>query len=147
MNWPVLTTLPHYLSVLPLLMSYPDTALYIHIVWMSTTLSVLWHLQGEPINYLLYLDYFGAGLWTGYELYASTNRVQVAVLNLLVFLLNISPIIYDYHIQHSLWHLISAAKCFYVAYLYGHGPVIIRTCLDHTSGQGRCIEKMPRCDV
>ena len=119
MNWPVVTTLPHYLSVLPLLSSYPDTELYIHIVWISTTLSVLWHLQGEPFNYLYYLDYLGAGLWTGYELYASTDNLsmttQVAVLNLIVFLLNMNPGSEHYYVYHSLWHLMSAAKCFYVA--------------------------------
>ena len=119
MNWPVVTTLPHYLSVLPLLLSYPNTAVYIHIVWMSTTLSVLWHLQGEPINYLYYLDYLGATLWTSYELYASTGNLsmtaEVAVLNLIVFLLNMNPGSDHYHVYHSLWHLMSAAKCFYVA--------------------------------
>uniref|UniRef100_A0A6C0DHR8 Uncharacterized protein n=1 Tax=viral metagenome TaxID=1070528 RepID=A0A6C0DHR8_9ZZZZ len=119
MNWLVVSTLPHYLSVLPLLLSYPDTAPYIYIVWMSTTLSVLWHLHGEPLNYLYYLDYLGATVWTGYELYASTGNLsmtaEVAVLNLIVFLLNMNPGSDHYHVYHSLWHLMSAAKCFYVA--------------------------------
>jgi hypothetical protein len=119
MNWLVVSTLPHYLSVFPLLLSYPNTAPYIYIVWMSTTLSVLWHLQGEPINYLYYLDYLGATLWTSYELYTSTGNLsmtaEVSVLNLIVFLLNMNPGSDHYHVYHSLWHLMSAAKCFYVA--------------------------------
>ena len=119
MNWPVVSTLPHYLSVLPLLPFYPNTVPYIYIVCMSTTLSILWHLQGEPINYLYYLDYLGATVWTSYELYTSTGNLsmtaEVAVLNLIVFLLNMNPGSDHYHVYHSLWHLMSAAKCFYVA--------------------------------
>ena len=40
---------------------------------------------------------------------------KVIALNIIVFLLNMNPGSDDYYLYHSLWHLMSAAKCFYVA--------------------------------
>jgi len=112
----VLSTLPHYVSIIPL---YPhDMYEYKTAIIVSSTISVVWHLYGEPQNIILGLDYVAACYWAFCELqYGQDNEtVKIFLLNILVLLLNRGVEFTDnYALYHSMWHLVSAAKCFYIA--------------------------------
>lgn len=121
MNFLTTTTMMHYLAIRPftlnnLLNNKYDN--YILTIIISTTLSILWHINKEPYGILLYLDYLGAFIWFCYDLYLadSTIIIQVIFFNLIIFLLNIiSLYTSDYVISHSFWHILSAIKCYYVS--------------------------------
>jgi hypothetical protein len=100
----VVSTLPHYLSVVPVL----EDKVYVFIILTSSSFSVLWHTYNEPINWIFYLDYLFAGLWAAYDVYKAKQIKKVLLLNLIIFILN-------FKLDHSLWHIVSATKCFYVS--------------------------------
>jgi len=112
----VLSTLPHYLSVIPL---YPhDLYEYKTAILVSSTVSVVWHAYGQPANIILVLDYIALCFWGFYEIHSAhiDDELKIYLLNLLILFLNSvthgSNVLY-----HSLWHLVFALKCFYVATL------------------------------
>ena len=113
----VLSTATHYLASLhtPLLHNYRNTIL------ISTTLSVAWHAAGEPAGLLMLLDYGGAAAWFLQDVWLGprTHMARIILLNIGVLLLNLasnySPAHYNEY--HSAWHLLSAAKCVYIARL------------------------------
>lgn len=117
MNILVLSTLPHYLAMYPLFFT-KDRYNYKIIIFISVNLSVLYHLSGESI-YLAIPDYSFAGLWCFYDLllsFQNKNKLYLILfLNLFIFILNNCVISLNYEVDHSIWHLLSAAKCFWVS--------------------------------
>jgi len=114
----VLTTLPHYLSIIPV---YPhDLYQYKTAIIVSSTISVIWHAYSEPTNIVLVMDYVAACYWAFYEIHLSHNddTLKIYLLNFILILLNaIAHGSNDYILYHSAWHITSALKCFYVATL------------------------------
>ena len=104
----VITTLPHYLAAVPMLLPLD----YKTIVVVSSTLSVIWHIQGEPTNIWFYLDYGSAGVWFLSDVYygCKLNKNEIVLLNLIIFFLNIY--LKDYH---AFWNILSCMKCIYVS--------------------------------
>lgn len=113
----VLSTLPHYLALLPWI-KVPNTT-YPHVIFVSSTLSVLWHSYNEPMyTPLYYADHVGAVVWFLYDfqlaIKASSITVeQVMILNLLILVMNLS--ISPSGALHSVWHILSAMKCIYIS--------------------------------
>ena len=110
--WLILSTLPHYLSIIPLLGSAVPIE-YIHVIILSSTLSVLYHLTRESNRLISFLDYAAALLWFGYDVYLGNMRV---------FEVNMASCTIHYMVPHGyyehyhgLWHLINAVKCYYVS--------------------------------
>jgi len=109
----VISTLPHLATIL-----YSPDLHYATIVFYSTLSSALWHMEGSDFTILAIIDYSFALAWFTLDCYYShqSNKFRsVLLLNILVAALNpiISP--YNYEYTHSLWHLLSATKAFYVA--------------------------------
>jgi len=118
MNSLVLTTLPHY--IVPYI--YRESPTYTIICLISSTLSVAWHMQGEPAGIVCLADYLGAGVWFLADMHVAVQkglRDRVLAVNVGILLLNLIPVGPEYYpYYHSLWHLLSAAKCCAVAYLF-----------------------------
>ena len=119
----VISTLPHFFSILPLIKYYKtDTFGYIHIISLSTIFSILYHTYDES-NYIInIIDYFFAGVWVIYDIYMgytySTKQTLfiILLLNSVVFFINIQiPYNLYYQSNHSLWHFINAYKCYCVS--------------------------------
>ena len=105
----VVSTLPHYLSILPYNIHYTI------VVVTSTTFSILYHTYDNKI--ITFLDYFMALIWFLSDVKLASNNTQlkkILVLNGIIFLLNISMP----NNLHSLWHLLSALKCYYVSRVF-----------------------------
>ena len=122
----ILSTLPHYASAYIL----PEgiiTLPYIICIVASTTASIVWHIIGEPTEGLVYMiDYGLAGLWFIFDIcmasYIHRRQVylKILLLNGIVFYLHIIHSVTnksndDYYIYHSVWHLVSSAKAFYIS--------------------------------
>jgi hypothetical protein len=122
MNPLVISTLPHYLAIYPVVSVYKTyTSEYIHIILASSTLSIVYHVYEESNPLLTFLDYLVAFVWLAYDVKLSMDTKkwkQILFLNGLICTLNLS-VTYtkNYVLFHSLWHLLSAAKCFYVSTL------------------------------
>jgi hypothetical protein len=122
MNPLVISTLPHYLAIYPVVSVYKTyTSEYIHIILASSTLSIVYHVYKESNPLLTFLDYLVAFVWLAYDVKLSMDTKQwkqILFLNGLICTLNLS-VTYtkNYVLFHSLWHLLSAAKCFYVSTL------------------------------
>jgi len=117
MSFLVLSTLPHYLAICPLLF-IKDKYNYISLIIISVNLSVLYHLSGESV-YFAIPDYCFAGIWFLYDLFMSFQNKNIfyliLFLNLFIFILNLSVDQMNYEVDHSAWHLLSAAKCVWVS--------------------------------
>jgi len=120
MNLLILTTMLHYFAITP----FTKYNNYIRTIIISTTLSILWHLNNEPYGILLFLDYTAAVIWTIYDLYLAdrTNNFFVFGLaisyNFIIFSLHFLIIYKKYYIiTHSIWHILSAIKSYYVSKL------------------------------
>jgi len=108
-----ISTLPHLATIL-----YSPDLYYATIVFYSTIASVFWHLEGSDFTMLSILDYSFASAWFAVDCYYSlkVNKFHnVLQLNLLTALANPLISMYHYKYTHSLWHLLSATKAFYVA--------------------------------
>jgi hypothetical protein len=121
----VASTLPHYASAIPLRNYYTTVAFeYVSIIFISSTLSVAYHVSSESNQIITFLDYFAALLWFYYDLrlgfkYCSkADCTRILIVNVVSCGLN-SLITYDkaYVIYHSLWHIINAIKAIYVSNL------------------------------
>jgi hypothetical protein len=134
----VISTIPHFFSILPLIKYYNKyTFGYINIIILSTTLSILYHTYDESNKIINFFDYCCAGVWFLYDLhmgYKYTNGLcenqkmlshnntnkkilyKIILSNSISFFLN-NQITHNtyYQLNHSLWHLINAYKCFYVS--------------------------------
>lgn len=111
MNILVLSTLPHFMTVL----HYNQyTSGYIHTIVISTILSILYHTIDSPI--ITACDYLFAFLVFLYEVKHATD-VSVYYMNGAIFVMNICIEGSQYYrVLHSIWHLLSAGKCYYLVY-------------------------------
>ena len=115
MNLLILSTLPHYLAVIP-----TNDIKYRIMIITSTTFSVLWHWYNEEEGLILLLDYFFALIWLLYEIRYSLKNNELfertILLNSLILYLNLQIKYNEYYIyNHSIWHLLSALKSYYLA--------------------------------
>ncbi len=118
----ILTTLPHYLTLL-----VSPTPIYSVIVFCSSTLSVAWHYADESATSLLgQLDHAAAAIWLAEDLYyfSKINELPLALtLNGLIAAMNITASYLDqrkmvpYYVGHSVWHIFSAIKSVILAYI------------------------------
>jgi len=122
----LITSAFHYLAVLPHVIKYYNKVLphiqrvYINLIILSTTISIIWHYYNEPRNLLLYFHYYLAFLWfVGDMLWAlDLNNITIVSLNIISFILNINiNFSNNYILYHSIWHIINACKCIYVSYI------------------------------
>jgi hypothetical protein len=115
----VISTIPHYFILfIPLNCNGLLFQVYPWTITISTTLSILWHLDGQRPRFY-YLDYFFAGLWTAHDLTLAVIKqdihvfISICYINMGLLLLNkaIDATKTSYVWNHSLWHLLNAAKC------------------------------------
>ena len=123
----VLSTLPHYVSVLPLVYYYNDTLIlyYMFVILTSSTLSVLYHTKYNNVIIELF-DHVLALFWFMYDVYLG-YALGYALLFQIIFYNTLSFMVYQkieiessrkkYYIFHSGWHLLNAFKSFYISYL------------------------------
>lgn len=121
----VFSTILHFFSILPLIKYYTHTSGYIIIISLSTSFSILYHLTGESNKIITIIDYSFATIWGIYDIYFGyryRNDLYKFILgNTVVFFLNIQiPYDDNYRLYHSIWHLINAIKCYYIASLINH---------------------------
>ena len=113
----ILSTIPHFMS---LYYTYKDIY-YTTVVMAATTSSILWHTSRESSKELLYLDYSCATLLCFYEIYNSPNISFVITANFGLLVINKSMDLLSkykilrYGIGHSIYHVISCCKTFYIA--------------------------------
>ena len=115
MNLLVLTTVPHFFTIL----YTKGDLVYNTLIMTSTFFSILWHLNKEPENILKKIDYIFASLVVIQEFYSkefySKEFFTVLVLNTIVFVINKKTSCRS--TGHCLWHLLSSLKCIYIASL------------------------------
>jgi hypothetical protein len=119
----VISTLPHFCSILPLIKYYKShTFEYISIIILSTLSSIVYHTYQESTTIITNIDYGCAGLWFICDIYMGytyTNTIilyKIVLLNTISFIINIQiPYNVYYPLNHSLWHLINAYKCYHVS--------------------------------
>ena len=116
MSWLIVSILPRYLAAIPV---YEQTG-YATVITVSTTLSLLQQIytEGDAVLPLTVLNYTAGLVWLWYDLCFAVKSDDIIsallVGNLIVFLTYVSISTND---ERVVWHLISAAKCFYVAAL------------------------------
>jgi len=120
----ILTIFPHLFSLFYTF----DNFFYSFIISMSSLTSILWHRQKEPNNILLYLDYGSASVLSFYEIYnayyinnkiftvALCSNIYILIFNKMVYFLSKERII-KYSIWHSVYHILSALKTTFIAFL------------------------------
>jgi hypothetical protein len=113
----VLTTLPHYLAMVP--WRNREDATYPYVVFIGTSLSVAWHIYEEPMHTpLFYADHLGALVWALYDFQMAAHLTEkkrecIILFNVLVFLLYaLSSALGKYH---SASQIVSALKCILVS--------------------------------
>lgn len=113
----IVSTLPHLWSIVPLLPHYAThTAGYIHVIGVSTVLSILYHATEESNLLLTILDYACAGVWGLYDLYLGYTYTSPETL-LTIVGLNAASFLFNQLLpeMHSLWHLLNASKSYWVS--------------------------------
>jgi hypothetical protein len=112
-----LTTLPHYLAMIPWRNSQ-DTR-YPYMVFVCTSLSFAWHFHGEPKwTMLFFADHLGAVMWFIYDLHLAAGLIEnkrefIIAFNTATFLLYVLSVVLGEH--HAVWHIFSALKCILVS--------------------------------
>jgi hypothetical protein len=132
-----------FISCLPYISKYGNNRLphfhrvYINLIIISSTFSIIWHYYNEPRNILIYFDYYFATMWFISDMIwaMDLNNISIVLLNIGSFIINIivnysnnnilnniqiGNIIIsmtNYQIYHNLWHVINAMKSIYVSYL------------------------------
>jgi hypothetical protein len=117
MNINILSTLLHFFSIYPLLYKnniYIYIYIYISVIITSTILSILHH-HDETNIFIKIIDYLFALIWFFADIYycSHENLSKVILLNFLSFIINL----FANKKYHAYWHLINAAKCFYISNL------------------------------
>jgi len=118
------STVPHLFAIIPLWQHKKYTYNYIFVIYLSTKLSILYHLYNESHYVINVLDYFMAGIWFLYDMYFAccympyNACVTILFNNAAMFILNMcicaGP---RYKILHSIWHLLNAFKAYQVSRL------------------------------
>jgi hypothetical protein len=128
--WLLLTTQLHLATLfVPPECTESHFDIYPPVIIVSTVASSLWHLTGEQVPWITSLDMTFALVWFlldmtyAYAFHTWMVFVQVLYLNCAVGIIHITLETYKqkdphaYIVNHSLWHLLSAAKCLAVASL------------------------------
>ena len=117
-----LTACLHYLALVPLLyVSRPNRfkRIYKNTILVTTFVLILMHSYPKSaILCLLY--YLFTGLWftLDYLWSKALNKKIIIELNCMVFLVyTMSTLVPNYGVAHSVFHIISASKCFYISLL------------------------------
>jgi hypothetical protein len=125
-NVKTLSTITHYASIIPI-MKYANNDIllyrYRNIIFLSSSASVIWHSYNEPLNILYYIDYSGAIIWFIFDLifaYKSKDKIIITkflILNMIILCSNllIDKKSVNYNILHSVWHILSSLKCYYIS--------------------------------
>lgn len=112
-----LTTLPHYLAMIPWRNSEDTT--YPYMVFVCTSLSFAWHFHGEPKwTPLFFADHLGAVMWLMYDLHLAAGlsekkRECIIASNTATFLLYALSAAVGEH--RSAWHIFSVLKSILVS--------------------------------
>lgn len=128
MNLLIVTTLPHFLSIIPLFQYYlyKEIFWYNNVIITSTVLSILYH--SYSYKFITFLDHLFSLIWFIYDIYNGYTISGVIFLKILI----VNSVSFMFHQQiekmgkesyyslHSLWHLVNAAKCMYVSYLISY---------------------------
>lgn len=116
----LLTTSLHFLTLYFTI----SNIYYSTIIILSTSSSLIWHSNYEH-NYFHYiLDYFFAILLTTYEIFNGNDKIFIIYINIVVLVVNkLTDVLslyklLNYTTGHSLFHIISSIKCFYVSYKF-----------------------------
>jgi hypothetical protein len=129
----LLSTLPHYLPLLFVVNCDRTQRFYLAysiVVALSASLSLIWHGQREPHNWLFWLDYGMAFLWTMLDLFAAVTvcpneTVAIVGLNVCVCVAHVASDhmaktgVVTYEWGHCCWHVMSSVKSTVVAYVIG----------------------------
>lgn len=119
----ILTTLPHFAAAW-MVIDCQDAWLVTYgiVMFVSSCLSVLWHMSGESTGILLQLDYLFALFWTVGDIsqalrWLSPEQVADVVLATIgtLILNKLADRVQAYHLAHSMWHLVNVAKSVFVA--------------------------------
>ena len=121
----VISTLPHFYSILPIIKYYrTHTFGYTNIIVISSISSILYHIYKETNHTFTIIDYTCAIIWFLYDIYMGCNYTNKSTIckillgNFIVFFINIQiPYNNNYILNHSLWHILSASKCYYVSFI------------------------------
>jgi hypothetical protein len=107
----VASTLPHYAAIWPLALRFRlgEFRTYCLMIFTSSTLSVIWHLN-EGSFALMIIDYIGAAVWCFSDIVSLPDK-RIAILSNLVIFVAL------WFLDHRIWHLLSAAKAFWLASL------------------------------
>ncbi len=134
MNFLVLSTLPHYLAILPLIKNYNNYKRYIQVIFFSSSMSILYHSYNGVDPMISFADYLMAFVWSMCDIYLGyrAGRIYLAraiYLNILILLLNLlAETANNYELAHSCWHILSASKCYFISYslslVYAKPPVV-----------------------
>jgi hypothetical protein len=119
----IISTIPHFCSILPLIKYYKTyTFGYVNVIFISTILSMLYHIYEESNYTITYMDYLFAGLWGIYDIYMGytytnkTTLVKIVLANMISYTIYVQiPYNVNYSLNHSFWHYINACKCYYVS--------------------------------
>jgi len=144
MNLLILSTLPHYLSVLPLIYYYNDIRIlyYMFVILTSSTISVLYHTDTKNNIIITLVDLFDhvlAFFWFLYDVYLGCVLgypllFQIIFYNTLSFMvyqrIEIESSRKNYYKFHSGWHLLNAFKSFYISYLIQDNKTNIFICFN-----------------
>jgi len=125
MNYSILSTIPHFFSIFPIIKYYNTFIFgYINVIFLSTTFSILYHLFNESNFIINTIDYLFALIWFSYDIYLGYIYTNIYILfkiifvNCLSFIINIIIPYNNYYIlNHSIWHIMNAYKCFYISTL------------------------------
>lgn len=127
--WLILTTQLHLLTLLVPMTCSPATDLYPFVIIGATVVSSVWHFTQERVLWITTVDMTFALSWFVLDIqyalmyHTWTTFIQVLYLNIVVAVIHM---IYEstkntdrnaYIVHHSLWHVLSAAKCLAVASL------------------------------
>ena len=117
----VITSVAHIFSILPIIKYYNIyTAGYINTIILSTISSILYHIYDESNRIINILDYLFALIWFLYDVYIgytyTTILFNIILVNAISFTINMyTPYNKYYELNHSIWHILNACKCFYVS--------------------------------
>ena len=113
LNLVILSTLPHFLSILPIIYNVE----YICVILVSTILSIIYHID-ETDRVIMVYNYGMAFIWVLYDIhmgYSTPYLYTIINLNVISYIINKCTI--NEPLYHSIWHLINAVKCYYVSSL------------------------------
>ena len=119
----ILSTLPHLLSIIPLIKYYfTYTFGYCNIIILSTLFSSLYHYHQEANHIITMIDYFFAYYWFAYDVYMgytyTNDLTRIIFANFVSFIINTQIPYNKFYVRnHSIWHIINSSKCIYISTL------------------------------